>query len=53
MPKVGNKSFAYTKEGMKKAKSYAEKEGKEMKMSKKGYMKHEASEYKMKGKKKK
>jgi hypothetical protein len=53
MPMVNGKKFPYTKEGKKKAMSYAKKEGKEMKMSKKDYMKHEASEYKMKGKKKK
>lgn len=53
MPMVGKKKFGYDKKSMKAAKSYAEKEGKEMKMGKKGYMKHEASEYKMKGKKKK
>jgi len=30
MPKVGNKSFAYTKAGEKKAKAYAKKSGKKM-----------------------
>jgi hypothetical protein len=54
MPMVGNKKFGYDKKSMKKAKSYAEKEGKEMKMSKKDYMKYEGKEYdKMKMMKKK
>lgn len=30
MPKVGNKMFAYTKAGQKKAKAYAKKTGKKM-----------------------
>lgn len=58
MPMVGKKKFGYDKKGMKAAKAYAKKEGKEMMMSKKDYMKSEAKEYAMekkmmKGKKKK
>ena len=36
MPMVGNKKFAYTKAGKKKAKAYAKKSGKKM-TKKKGY----------------
>ncbi len=35
MPKVGKKSFAYTKAGKKAAKSYAKKTGKRVSNSKK------------------
>lgn len=45
MPMVGKKKFSYDKKGMKAAKAYAKKEGKEMNMSKKDYMKSEAMEY--------
>jgi hypothetical protein len=34
MPMVGNKKYAYTKEGMAKAKKAAAKSGKPMKMAK-------------------
>lgn len=50
MPMIGNKKFGYDKKGMKAAKAYAKKEGKEMMMSKKDYMKSEAKEYGMKKK---
>lgn len=50
MPMVGKKKFPYTKEGKKMAKAYAKKEDKEMKMSKKDYMKYEAMEYAKKNK---
>jgi hypothetical protein len=36
MPKVGNKTFKYTKKGKEEAKKYAKKTGKKMK-KKKGY----------------
>jgi hypothetical protein len=36
MPMVGNKKYAYTKEGMAKAKKDAMKSGKPMKVAKKG-----------------
>lgn len=50
MPMVGKKKFGYGKKGMKAAKAYAKKEGKEMEMSKKDYLKYEAKEYGMKKK---
>lgn len=54
MPMVGKKKFSYDKKGKEMAKAYAKKEGKEMKMSKKDYMKYEGKEYnKMKMMKKK
>lgn len=45
MPMVGKKKFGYDKKGVKEAKAYAKKEGKEMKMSKSDYLKYEAKEY--------
>ena len=36
MPLVGNKHFAYTPEGMKKALAHAEKTGQKVKVDKKG-----------------
>jgi hypothetical protein len=37
MPTVGKKKFAYTKDGMKKAKALAKKTGKKVKKAKKKY----------------
>ena len=37
MPKVGKKSFGYSKSGKKAAKSYAKKTGKKVSSSKKKY----------------
>lgn len=37
MPRVGKKKFAYTKDGMKKAKAHAKKTGKKVKKAKKKY----------------
>jgi len=39
MPKVGKQKFAYTKEGMKKAKAAAKKSGKSVKTRGKSYAK--------------
>ena len=50
MPMIGKKKFGYDKKSMKEAKAYAKKEGKEMKMSKKDYMKYEGMEYSKKKK---
>lgn len=45
MPMVGKKKFNYDKKGMKAAKAYAKKEGKEMNMSKSDYLTYETKEY--------
>ena len=37
MPKVGSKSFSYTKAGKKAAKKYGKKTGKKVKMGKRKY----------------